>query len=69
MGGKRKVIVPLPENFPAVGTYVRYYHGGWYHGYLRSTKDGKIATIERFQGRDVKIPITDVEIPIVEDVE
>lgn len=69
MGGKRKPVVPLPAGFPAIGSYVRYYDDGWYHGYLRSTTGGKTATIERFHGRDVKIPVENVEIPVVEDVE
>jgi hypothetical protein len=68
MGRKKKPVPPLPAGFPAIDSYVRYYREGWHQGYLRSTTDGKTATIERFKGRDVKIPIEDVEIPAVEVV-
>jgi hypothetical protein len=63
MGGKRKVKIPLPEGFPAIGSYVSYYSNGWYHGTLKAVK-GNQAIIERFIGRDVKIPLGDVEIPV-----
>lgn len=63
MGGKRKIILPLPAGFPEVGEYVSYYDEGWRHGYLRSIIGGRTAVIERFIGRDVKVPVGDVEIP------
>lgn len=63
MGRKKKEAPPLPLGFPLPGTYVRYYHDGWYHGYLKSVTGGTIAVIERFQGRDVKVSVSDVEIP------
>jgi len=62
MGGKRKPKIPLPEGFPPVGSYVRYYHEGWYHGVLKAMSNN-LAIIERFRGNDVKIPLGDVEIP------
>ena len=63
MARKKKEVPALPKGFPEDGTYVRYYHDGWYHGYLKSVTGGTLATIERFQGRDIKIPVADVEIP------
>lgn len=63
MGRKKKEATPLPEGFPSIGSYVRYYHNGWYHGYLKAVTSGTLVTIERFQGRDVKVPVGDVEIP------
>jgi hypothetical protein len=64
MGRKKKEVPALPPGFPAIGSYVRYYDDGWYHGYLRSVKSGTIATIEPFRGRDVKVPVSNVEIPV-----
>lgn len=63
MARKKKELPPLPVGFPEIGTYVRFYHDGWYHGFLKSVTGGTVAVIGRFQGRDVKIPVADVEIP------
>ena len=63
MARKKKELPPLPQGFPEVGTYVRYYRDAWHHGYLKSVTGNTLATIERFQGRDVHVPVADVEIP------
>lgn len=68
MGRKKKVVEPLPAGFPAVGSYVRYYANGWRMGVL-GFAEGKVAKIKRPGKRDLTIPIEDVEIPIIEDIE
>lgn len=58
----KKVAVPLPEGFPAVGSYVTYYWEGRRMGTLISA-DGRIAIVTRPHKRNLTIPIEDVEIP------
>lgn len=60
MGRKKKEVI-LPEGFPEVGSYTRYYHEGWYYGRLDKVEGG-IAFMARPGKRDLKIPITDVEV-------
>jgi hypothetical protein len=64
MGRKKKAedVVVLPEGFPTVGSYTRYYFEGWRYGKLVAVK-GRTAVLERPGKRDLSIPITDVEIP------
>lgn len=61
MGRKKKVEIILPVGFPAVGTFTRYYHEGWYYGRLKKV-EGAVAFVERPGKRDLRIPITDVEV-------
>lgn len=68
MGGKKKVIIALPVGFPPIGSSVRYYANGWRLGVL-AFAEGRIAKIKRPGKRDLTIPIEDVEIPIIEDIE
>lgn len=64
----KKVVVPLPEGFPAVGSLVRYYSEGWRTGTLDSTKGNTafirpIAGFKAAQPNRVKVALSDVEIP------
>lgn len=57
----KKDAIPLPEGFPAVGSYVGYYWEGWRHGTLEAT-NGVTATIRLSERKSRKIPVGDVEL-------
>lgn len=58
----KKVVLPIPGGFPAVGSYVKFYDNGWRHGRMDYAYNN-VVKIHRPGKRDLKLVFADVEIP------